>query len=89
MTLLALILLIGVVVDDSIVVLENIFRHQKHIDKNNARSRLDIPIDKKIVTYTGGLYPDRDIENIIYLKPTIWHKTKTKGFGLFRDFYGF
>ena len=34
MTLLALILLIGVVVDDSIVVLENIFRHQKHIDKN-------------------------------------------------------
>ena len=34
MTLLALILLIGVVVDDSIVVLENIFRHQKTIDKN-------------------------------------------------------
>ena len=34
MTLLALILLIGVVVDDSIVVLENIFRHQKNIDKN-------------------------------------------------------
>jgi hydrophobic/amphiphilic exporter-1 (mainly G- bacteria), HAE1 family len=34
MTLLALILLIGVVVDDSIVVLENIFRHQKNIDSN-------------------------------------------------------
>jgi HAE1 family hydrophobic/amphiphilic exporter-1 len=34
MTLLALILLIGVVVDDSIVVLENIFRHQ-NIEKNN------------------------------------------------------
>ncbi len=34
MTLLALILLIGVVVDDAIVVLENIFRHQKHIDKD-------------------------------------------------------
>ena len=40
---------------------------EKHIDKNNARSRLDIPINKKIVTYTGGLYPNRDIENIIYL----------------------
>ena len=34
MTLLALILLIGVVVDDAIVVLENIFRHQE-IEKNN------------------------------------------------------
>jgi glycosyltransferase involved in cell wall biosynthesis len=40
---------------------------EKHIDKNNARSGLDIPIDKTIVTYTGGLYPDRDIENIVYL----------------------
>ena len=34
MTLLALILLIGIVVDDSIVVLENVFRHHKKIDKN-------------------------------------------------------
>ncbi|HEX5513027.1 MAG TPA: efflux RND transporter permease subunit [Gammaproteobacteria bacterium] len=32
MTLLALLLLIGVVVDDAIVVLENIFRHREHID---------------------------------------------------------
>jgi glycosyltransferase involved in cell wall biosynthesis len=40
---------------------------EKHIDKNNARSRLNLPIDKTIVTYTGGLYPNRDIENIVYL----------------------
>ncbi len=32
MTLLALLLLIGVVVDDAIVVLENIFRHREHLD---------------------------------------------------------
>ena len=37
MTLLALILLIGVVVDDAIVVLENIFRHQE-IEKNNIEA---------------------------------------------------
>ena len=41
MTLLALILLIGVVVDDSIVVLENIFRHQKHIDKNIFKAAIN------------------------------------------------
>jgi HAE1 family hydrophobic/amphiphilic exporter-1 len=34
MTLLALLLLIGVVVDDAIVVLENIFRHRETIDKD-------------------------------------------------------
>jgi HAE1 family hydrophobic/amphiphilic exporter-1 len=34
MTLLGLLLLIGVVVDDAIVVLENIFRHREHIDKD-------------------------------------------------------
>ena len=34
MTLLALLLLIGVVVDDAIVVLENIYRHRQHLDKN-------------------------------------------------------
>ncbi len=34
MTLLALLLLIGVVVDDAIVVLENIYRHREEIDKN-------------------------------------------------------
>jgi HAE1 family hydrophobic/amphiphilic exporter-1 len=32
LTLLALLLLIGVVVDDAIVVLENIFRHREHLD---------------------------------------------------------
>jgi HAE1 family hydrophobic/amphiphilic exporter-1 len=31
-TMLALLLLIGVVVDDSIVVLENVFRHREHLD---------------------------------------------------------
>jgi glycosyltransferase involved in cell wall biosynthesis len=40
---------------------------EKHIDKNTAKSRLNLPIDKTIVTYTGGLYPDRDIENIVHL----------------------
>ena len=40
---------------------------EKYIDKNTARSKLNLPENKKIVTYTGGLYPDRDIENIIYL----------------------
>jgi HAE1 family hydrophobic/amphiphilic exporter-1 len=34
MTLLALLLIIGVVVDDAIVVLENIFRHRQEIDPN-------------------------------------------------------
>ncbi len=34
MTLLGLLLLIGVVVDDAIVVLENIFRHREHVDKD-------------------------------------------------------
>ena len=34
MTLLGLLLLIGVVVDDAIVVLENIFRHREHLDKD-------------------------------------------------------
>lgn len=34
MTLLGLLLLIGVVVDDAIVVLENIYRHRENIDKN-------------------------------------------------------
>jgi HAE1 family hydrophobic/amphiphilic exporter-1 len=33
-TLLGLLLLIGVVVDDAIVVLENIFRHREHVDKD-------------------------------------------------------
>ena len=40
---------------------------EKNIEKNVAKSSLNLPIDKTIVTYTGGLYPDRDIENIVYL----------------------
>ena len=41
MTLLALLLLIGVVVDDSIVVLENIFRHREKIDPDPVSSALN------------------------------------------------
>lgn len=40
---------------------------EKHIDKNTAKLKLNLPIDKTIVTYAGGLYPNRDIENIVYL----------------------
>jgi HAE1 family hydrophobic/amphiphilic exporter-1 len=41
MTLLALLLLIGVVVDDSIVVLENIFRHREKLDPDPVSSALN------------------------------------------------
>lgn len=41
MTLLALLLLIGVVVDDAIVVLENIFRHRQDIDPNPMSAALN------------------------------------------------
>jgi glycosyltransferase involved in cell wall biosynthesis len=37
------------------------------IDKNKARKMLNLPKNKIIVTYTGGLYPDREVDNIIYL----------------------
>ena len=40
---------------------------EKHINKDIAKSKLGLPVNKTIVTYTGGLYPDRDTENIIYL----------------------
>ena len=35
--------------------------------KIEARLQLDLPLDKKLVTYTGSLYPDREIDNIINL----------------------
>lgn len=41
MTLLALLLLIGVVVDDAIVVLENIHRHREHLDPNPMSAALN------------------------------------------------
>ncbi len=41
MTLLALLLLIGVVVDDAIVVLENIFRHREEIDPDPINAALN------------------------------------------------
>ena len=41
MTLLGLLLLIGVVVDDAIVVLENIFRHREHLDKDPVSAAIN------------------------------------------------
>ncbi len=41
LTLLALLLLIGVVVDDAIVVLENIYRHREHIDRDPQSSAIN------------------------------------------------
>lgn len=41
MTLLSLLLLIGVVVDDAIVVLENIYRHRENIDPNPLRAAVN------------------------------------------------
>ena len=41
LTLLALLLLIGVVVDDAIVVLENIYRHREHIDPDPTTAALE------------------------------------------------
>lgn len=41
MTLLALLLLIGVVVDDAIVVLENVYRHREHLDPNPLSAALN------------------------------------------------
>jgi HAE1 family hydrophobic/amphiphilic exporter-1 len=41
MTLLALLLLIGVVVDDAMVVLENIFRHREHLDSDPVSAALN------------------------------------------------
>jgi glycosyltransferase involved in cell wall biosynthesis len=35
--------------------------------KEEARKRTNLPREKIIITYTGGLYPDREIENIILL----------------------
>lgn len=40
-TLLGLLLLIGVVVDDAIVVLENIYRHREHLDPDPASAALN------------------------------------------------
>ena len=41
LTLLALLLLIGVVVDDAIVVLENIYRHREHIDPDPVSASIN------------------------------------------------
>ena len=38
-----------------------------YLDKITAREKLKLPKDQTIVTYTGGLYPDREIDNIILL----------------------
>ncbi len=39
-TLLALLLLVGVVVDDAIVVLENIFRHREHLEPDRVKAAI-------------------------------------------------
>jgi HAE1 family hydrophobic/amphiphilic exporter-1 len=41
LTMLALLLLIGVVVDDAIVVLENIFRHREHLDPDPVTAAIN------------------------------------------------
>jgi glycosyltransferase involved in cell wall biosynthesis len=41
--------------------------YKVNISKIQARSKLNIPQENRIVTYTGSLYPDREIENIIKL----------------------
>jgi len=41
--------------------------YKKIIKKNDARNKLKLPLNKKIVMYTGSLYPDREIENILWL----------------------
>ena len=40
---------------------------KEDIGKIKARSELGLPLKNKIITYTGSLYPDREIENIISL----------------------
>jgi len=39
----------------------------KQLNKTEARQKLNLPYEKTIITYTGGLYPDREIENVIRL----------------------
>ncbi len=39
----------------------------KQLNKKEARVKNQLPKDKTIVTYTGGLYPDREIDNILKL----------------------
>jgi len=40
---------------------------KKTENKNKTREKLNLPKDKKIAIYTGGLYPNREIQNIIFL----------------------
>ena len=40
---------------------------EKKLDKLETRLELGLPTEKKIITYAGSLYPDREIENIIDL----------------------
>ena len=40
---------------------------KEKIPENEARIKLNLPLEKRIVTYTGSLYPNREIENIIEL----------------------
>lgn len=38
-----------------------------HVERIDARRPLNLPSDKKIATYAGGLYHDREIDNLIRL----------------------
>ena len=40
---------------------------KSNINKIQARFKLNLPKNKKIIMYSGSLYPDREIENIISL----------------------
>jgi glycosyltransferase involved in cell wall biosynthesis len=41
--------------------------YKKNTSKIQARSKLNIPQGNRIVTYTGSLYPNREIENMLRL----------------------
>ncbi len=40
---------------------------ESYLDKATAREKLNLPQDQTFVTYTGGLYPDREIDNMVLL----------------------
>lgn len=44
--------------------------YRETADPLELRRRLKLPLDRKIVAYTGSLYPDREIENILTLART-------------------
>lgn len=71
LTLLALLLLIGVVVDDAIVVLENIYRHREHIDRDpisasiNGSQQVVFAVLAATLTLVSIFFPVIFMEGII------------------------